>query len=553
MLALFSAIKLAVTGNDPLQESPTTPTGDFTKISGGLVKPSSIIVAGMDITTWPVVEVNVPAGPLGILLDGSCTDAALLDDFAPVAREGTPGAVEASGKVPHGSVLVGMDRIDFMQEPRKTLAEIGTILREAAHLKRQLRFRVPPQDYKKPLQGAVPPQEENDKEKLILGPTSSSTDLVEGEDGNKPANEWSSWMWSGRRAATTLAAPRMATTEAQSQPVTQEPPAQLPIVPKTTGRSPSFVRVAGMEDRPLESDKHPFVPGAADKVVSVEVPAGSLGLNLDGTIANRAVVLGFVPLPDGSRGVLERDGSISSGAEIVEINGEDVSQEPLAGIRERLGRTSGEPRRLSFRLPPPVKLAVQPMPAASSTPSASPVNSQTPVARRISAVSMQRMSMIQASLPTYSEDIEMRRRLELKLVMSFDRKELKFKECWFAVHTEWMNRWALFVGKGGPEPGPITNGELLQPGWDTSSEDPNRAAFIRPGLEIMKDFRFVTPMVWSLLVALHGSGNAPPISRTMLDINSEAPEDINEVLHEAKAQATGLATSLREKCQVLNK
>ncbi|KAJ8523729.1 hypothetical protein ON010_g17389 [Phytophthora cinnamomi] len=161
--------------------------------------------------------------------------------------------------------------------------------------------------------------------------------------------------------------------------------------------------------------------------------------------------------------------------------------------------------------------------------------------------------MVSASQPTYSEDIELRRRLELKLVMTYDRKELKFKECWFAVHAEWMSRWVMFVGKGGPLPGPITNQELLQPGWDTDSEDPNRAAFVRPGLEITKDFRFVTPMVWGLLVALHGEGNAPPIARFTLNINSEAPEDINEVLHDAKAQATGLASSLLEKCQVLNK
>ncbi|KAE9250146.1 hypothetical protein PF004_g3049 [Phytophthora fragariae] len=551
MLALFSAIKPTSSDTVQLISTPGSPTGEFTQISGGLVKPSSMIVAGMDITAWQIEEVNVPAGPLGILLDGSCTDAALLDDFAPVAREGTPGAVEASGKVPHGSVLVGMDKIDFMQEPRKTLAEIGTILREAAHLKRLLRFRVPPQNYQKMATPQSP--EQDDKAQLLLGPSSSSTSLMEGSDANKPAGEWSSWMWSGLRAATALGAPRAATPDTQSASSTAEPIAPLQTVPsviKSTGRSPSFVRVTGMEDRLLESDTHPFVPSASDKVVSVEVPAGSLGLHLDGSVANRAVVLGFIPLPDGSRGVLERNGSVSSGAELVEINGEDVSQESLAGIRERLGRSSGEPRRLSFRLPPPVKLAVQPPPTTAA--SITPPISRSP-SRRISAVSLQRLSMVSASEPTYSEDIELRRRLELILVMTYDRKELKFKECWFAVHTEWMNRWALFVGKGGPLPGPITNHELLQPGWDTTSEDPNRAAFARSGLEIMKDFRFVTPMVWSLLVALHGEGDAPPIARFSLDINSEAPEDINEVLHDAKAQAVGLANSLRDKCQVLNK
>ncbi|KAG3003673.1 hypothetical protein PC128_g10838 [Phytophthora cactorum] len=536
MLAMLSGIKPTSTKRDPMHETPGTPTGDYSPISGRVVKPSSLIVAGMDITTWPIVEIDVPAGPLGILLDGSCTDAALLDDFAPVTREGAPGAIEANGNVPHGSVLIGMDKLDFMQ-PRKSLEEIGTVLREAAHLKRQLRFKVPPLNHQK-----LAKNPHDDKSKLIIGPTSSATDPSEDV---KAGGEWSNMLWSGLRAATTLTAAKTS-TETVSPPFQ---PIVEPIVPSAlkAGGPASFVQVTGMIERSLDSYKSPYVPNATDKVVSVEVPPGSLGLNLNGTVANRAVVLGFVPLPDGSRGTIERSGSVSPGAEIVEINGEDVSKEPLAGIRERLGRMSGEPRRLSFRLPPPIKLTVQPLPVSSTTPVASPTSASK--VRRMSATSTQRMSLIQASLPTYREDIELRRRLELQLVMSYDRKELKFKEFWFAVHSEWMNRWALFAGKGGPEPGPITNHELLEPGF-AIGEDPNRVAFVRPGLEIMKDFRFVTPMVWSLLAALHGPGDAPPIARFALDINSEAPEDVNEVLHEAKAQATGLATSIREKCQV---
>ncbi|POM66804.1 Hypothetical protein PHPALM_17282 [Phytophthora palmivora] len=522
MKALFSAIKSPKRKSYRLHKTPAaTPTGNSTKKSSGSEKSSSIIVATMDITTWRIVEVNVPAGPLGILLDGSYTEAAILEDFAPVTREGTPGAVEASGNVPHGSVLVGMDKLDFMIQPRKTLEEIGVILRDAAHLDRQLRFRVPPQNYEKANSEAQNPQDDV-KSKLILGPTSSSTSFVENNEDAEPE-----------------------TIPDPSQTIEQTSALEPPL--KSTGRSASFVQVTGMEDRPDDSDKRPYVPSASDKVVTVEVPPGSLGLNLDGTVASRAVVLGFVRLPDGSRGVIERSG-VCSGAEIVEINGEDVSNEPLAGIRERLGRLGDEPRHLSFRLPPPIKLTIQPVPTTSTTPIASPV-SMSP-GRRISAMAMKRLSMLR--LPTYSEDMEMRRFLELKLVMSYDRKDLKYKECWFAVHSEWMNRWVEFVGKGGPEPGPITNHELLDPGF-ALGDDPNRIAFVRPGLEITKDFRFVTPMVWSVLAALHGPGDAPPIARFILDIYSEAPEDVNEVLHEAKVQATGLATSLREKCQVENK
>eukprot|EP00644_Phytophthora_capsici_P017348 jgi/Phyca11/573853/estExt2_Genewise1.C_PHYCAscaffold_570122 len=198
---------------------------------------------------------------------------------------------------------------------------------------------------------------------------------------------------------------------------------------------------------------------------------------------------------------------------------------------------SDEPRRLSFRLPAPIKVTVQPKLPVS--PLASPSS------RRMSAVSMMRMSLVQASLPTYKEDLELRRRLELQLVMSHDRKEIKFKECWFAVHSEWMNRWVAFVGKGGPEPGPISNHELLLPGF-TSGQDP----LVHPGLVIMKDYRFVTPMVWTLLGALHGPGEAPPLARFTLDIYSEAPDDVNEFAREPTAQASGLAISLREQCQV---
>ncbi|KAG1693004.1 hypothetical protein DVH05_024040 [Phytophthora capsici] len=506
MLARLSGIKSASKKIKRVETPGTTPTGDFSPLSS--VKPSSVIVAGMDITNWAIVQVTIPAGPLGILLDGSFSEAAVLDDFAPVNREGAPGAVEANGNVPCGSFLVGMDNIDFLQ-PRKSLEEIGIILRQAAHLQRQLRFKVPPQSSQKP-------QNPQDDDKIKLIPGSSSSSLVDDSEAPKATNK----LWKSLRTE------KQPTLEISTSPVQ-----------KSAGQSPSFVRVTGMEDESLGSEKRPYVPSSTENVVSVEVPPGALGLNLDGSVAARAVVLGFTRLPDGSRGALERSGSVSSGAEIVEINGEDVSKEPLAGIRERLGRMSDEPRRLSFRLPAPIKVTVQPKLPVS--PLASPSS------RRMSAVSMMRMSLVQASLPTYKEDLELRRRLELQLVMSHDRKEIKFKECWFAVHSEWMNRWVAFVGKGGPEPGPISNHELLLPGF-TSGQDP----LVHPGLVIMKDYRFVTPMVWTLLGALHGPGEAPPLARFTLDIYSEAPDDVNEFAREPTAQASGLAISLREQCQV---
>ncbi|RLN49589.1 hypothetical protein BBJ29_009229 [Phytophthora kernoviae] len=361
MIAMFSARKSLSVQNDHVHETPTTPTGDFANVFSDVTKPLAIIAAGLDITSWKVVEINVPAGPLGILLDGSCTGAALLDDFAPVTRDGTLGAVEASGKVPHGSVLIGMDKIDFLQEPRKSLADIGVLLRETSHLKRQLYFRVPPQGYEKPQQAAPQSPQKGDNSKLL----------------------------------------------------------------------------DGMEDSPA-------------------------------------------PIPE-------------------------------------------------------------------SKPS-----ERAQMVRQISATCMKRMSIV--AQPTHTEDTELRRRLEVNQIMKFDRKELKFKECWFAVPAEWMSRWVLFVAKNGPDPGPITNHNLLSPGWETygSDNNPERAAVVRPELQIMKDFRFVTPMVWSLLSALHGTGEAPAIARYVLDMNSEpvTQQGIDDALHEVKPQANGLATGLREKCRV---
>ncbi|KAG7383407.1 hypothetical protein PHYBOEH_009938 [Phytophthora boehmeriae] len=424
MLAMFSARKSLSAQKDHLHETPTTPTGDFASVFSDVTKPSSIIVAGLDITSWEVVEIHVPTGPLGILLDGSCTEAAFLDDFAPVTREGGLGVVEASGKVPHGSVLIGMDKINFLQEPRKSLADIGTLLRETSHLKRKLYFRVPSQYYEKPLQVPADSPQKEDNSKLLDGPTSSSVDILDTNDANKPAEKRSNWMWGGSGTDTT-------------QPTVDPVSTMMPPLVNTKVRSPSFVCVTGMEDSP--------------------------------------------PLPSRSK-----------------------------------------------------------------------PSEQDPMVRQISATCMRRMSLV--AQPTYTEDMELRRRLEVSQVMKFDRKELKYKECWFVVATEWMNRWALFVGKNGSDPGPITNQDLLSPGWESygSDKNPERAATVRPELQVMKDFRFVTPMVWSLLSALHGAGKTPAIARYVLDINSEpvTQQGIDAVLHDVKPQANGLATSLREKCQV---
>lgn len=59
-------------------------------------------------------------------------------------------------------------------------------------------------------------------------------------------------------------------------------------------------------------------------------------------------------------------------------------------------------------------------------------------------------------------------------------------------------------------------------------------------------------MVWALLAALHGEGEAPQIARYLLDINSEplSQSDVDFALRAAKPQALALAATLRGKCEV---
>jgi len=267
--------------------------------------------------------------------------------------------------------------------------------------------------------------------------------------------------------------------------------------------------------------------------VSVNVSAGPLGLSLDGSIEDHAVVLGFMPLPDGSKGKLEKHGDIKRGSVLMSINGEDVSTLSLAAIREKLGASSRSSRRLVFHVP------------------AVPLDEEREAEAKL-ADSKRRLSFSTAS-DTF-EDLLQRRRLELALVMKHDRAEIKFKECWFVVDAEWMKKWVDFVGRGGAPPGPISNHTMLAEGWRArvSGASMGRPDELRPNLVLSKDFRCVVPMVWALLAALHGDGEAPPIARYVLDINSEplSQSDVDFALRVAKPQALALATALRSKCEV---
>lgn len=449
MLKMFSPRKASL----PAKTPPSSPTSasdatSFSKTdSKSLVSPtsaaSSFLVDGLDISEWREVDVEVPPGPLGILLDGTCTGAAVIEQFAGVAPSGGRGAIEASGAVPVGSVLVAVNECDFLTN-RTSLAEIGQVLRDTSQLARRLRFRVPPSSSKERQISAVTDVEasSNDKRKLLVGQSSSSSEDPTATT-NQPIDSGKGWSWGGIASTLAMLSPSSIPAAPKTDGATFDSPPASPS-PTTPSQSSSFVDVTGMEATPPTSSV--TAQGLPGHRVSVNVPAGPLGVNLDGSIEDHAVVLGFMPLPDGSKGKLEQHGDIKRGSVLISINGEDVSTLSLVAIREKLGASSRSSRRLVFHVP-----AV----SLDDEPASHPDEAKTAGGKR-------RLSY--STAPGSVEDLLQRRRLELALVMKHDRAEIKFKECWFVVDAEWMKKWVAFVGRGGAPPGPISNHTLLADG-----------------------------------------------------------------------------------------
>lgn len=412
------------------------------------------LVGGMNISDWDVVQVVVPPGPLGILLDGNCSTAVVLDEFA-VLPDGRKGAVELHGGITRGSVLVRVNEVDFLAS-EMTLVEAGSVLRDASHLERTLTFKVPP-----------PPKAEcskNTEKQTLLGGTTTTSSSINVMDDE----------------------PSVVSSSSRGSIVS--------ILRKPSPQENALTAVTVSGPRLEPPGKH-----VGGKFVSVDVPPGPMGLNLDGSVVDHGVVLGFTPLPDGSKGTLETHGGVKVGSVLIEINGENVSKVPLDAVRAKLGALAGAQRHLLFRVP-----SSSPSTSKRQSHSLSPTSSKPRVAPIVKV--------------HVEEDLEKRRKLELALVMKFDKRQIKRKECWFFVDAQWMNRWVAFVGRGGPLPGPITNEVLLQPEWrDRMNGDfPGEPDTPRPGLERMRDYRCVNPMVWCILCELHGPGEAPLIVRCAL-------------------------------------
>lgn len=464
--------------------------------------------------TWQLVTVTVPPGPLGILLDSSVPSAAVLEGFAAIDAHGTRGAIELHGGILPGSVLASVNQYDFV-ESQMLFAEIGQVLRETSHLERDLCFKVP---VPVSTQDSTPPKSEDEgwsetelvQELALVSPASVELQDSHSSDersDSPPDSSYDNISDSDLPPKLVVSTPSSTSSTASStrkgwslggftlptMPTKLNMP-NLPNLPpfvkspfNKSATTPPHSSASSTDNATTLTTNAPEVAAESEEVqlVTVEAPAGPLGLNLDGGILDHAVVVGFVSLPDGSVGALESHGGIVPGAVLIEINEEDVSSATLDEIRVKLGELSGAPRTLVFRLPPPRPVL--------ATPSAST-----------------------RTLPIeLKEDLDKRRKMELALVVKYDKATLNRKECWFVLDAQWMNNWVNFAARGGPLPGPITNEVLLEPDWKERMESqvPGRPDTPLKGLALMKDYRCVTPMVWCLFVELHGLGEAPLLPR----------------------------------------
>lgn len=86
-------------------------------------------------------------------------------------------------------------------------------------------------------------------------------------------------------------------------------------------------------------------------VLEIEVAPGPLGVLLNRTNGLGAVVEGFVRLPDGTMGNIQRCKKIHVGAMLMTVNGSPVDKLTLPQITFILQKTAHLERTIGFRLP----------------------------------------------------------------------------------------------------------------------------------------------------------------------------------------------------------
>lgn len=95
---------------------------------------------------------------------------------------------------------------------------------------------------------------------------------------------------------------------------------------------------------------------------------------------------------------------------------------------------------------------------------------------------------------------------EVKKLQSFHQSKPVPGEVWYAIQSQWIANWLLFVtkyrGKAEHNPGAIDNMSLI-------AEDlPDGVFVVRPNLTIKKDFRMINKQSWDYYVSLYGGGPA---------------------------------------------
>ncbi|RHY30726.1 hypothetical protein DYB32_004069 [Aphanomyces invadans] len=292
----------------------------------------------------------------------------------------------------------------------------------------------------------------------------------------------------------------------KSSPVVAAPlPQAVPAAPLAPTAAPAPVDAVAINIAPATPTAD---AGPSIETIAVRCPSGPLGLLLSSELLDRAVVIGFQPLPDGSQGVLEIHENVRPGAHLVRINGEDVSAWSLHDVKSRLGALADQERLLEFTLP---------------------------------------------RHRANSQDFSLRRKEEFTLMKQNDSTKIERGECWLIIDAKWVERWVTFAALNGPPPGPITNETLVQPGWQDRLDGkvPGDADLPRENLKVSTDYRCVTPLVWSFFAALHGTSKLPPIARYAMDIyGRQLPAvELKKILKGPSLKAEITVKEIKHRCQ----
>mmetsp|Transcript_19018 Transcript_19018/g.34368 ORF Transcript_19018/g.34368 Transcript_19018/m.34368 type:complete len:250 (-) Transcript_19018:179-928(-) len=87
---------------------------------------------------------------------------------------------------------------------------------------------------------------------------------------------------------------------------------------------------------------------------------------------------------------------------------------------------------------------------------------------------------------------------ELQFVQQYENRDNTGSGGWYIIDSEWMQRWAKYAKSGGPKPGLISNGKLL---------DPSKPGYtLRAQLRAGQDYKALCEEVWIFLQQRHGGG-----------------------------------------------